>query len=136
MSEINNVSNRSPIESKITTVILWSRNLDRTAEMYSKLFQLSPDKQRRSGTGHLHFLQLQNGIDIMIDSNGMDKVPLPDKAPPLFFIPATDIDKAAEFIQELGFEIIYGGIHRNNSVSFFNMRDPDFNVITVCQNHQ
>jgi hypothetical protein len=55
------------------------------------------------------------------------------KAPPLFFIPA--IDKAAALIQEIGFEIIYGGIQRMESVSYFNMRDPDFNVITVCQNH-
>jgi predicted enzyme related to lactoylglutathione lyase len=72
----------------------------------------------------------------MIDSNGMDNVPVPDKAPPLFFISATDIDKAATLIQELGFEIIYGGIQRNDAVSYFNMRDSDFNVITVCQNHQ
>ncbi|NRF96279.1 hypothetical protein HQN89_36545 [Paenibacillus frigoriresistens] len=45
--------------------------------MYRKLFQLSPEKQDRFG--HLHILHLRNGRDIMIDSNGMDKVPLPDK---------------------------------------------------------
>ncbi|WP_171642008.1 hypothetical protein [Paenibacillus phytorum] len=45
--------------------------------MYRKLFQLSPEKQDLFG--HLHILHLRNGRDIMIDSNGMDKVPLSDK---------------------------------------------------------
>lgn len=127
------MDNQSPIKSHVSSVILWSRNLERSTDMYRKLFQLSPEQQERFG--QLHIFHLPAGMDVMIDSNGMDNVPIPDKAPPLFFIPATDIDKAAAFIQELGFEIIYGGIQRNDAVSFFNMRDPDFNVITVCQNH-
>ncbi|TCZ69611.1 hypothetical protein E0485_20230 [Paenibacillus albiflavus] len=84
----------------------------------------------------MHILHLPNGTDVMIDSNGMDNVPIPDKAPPLCFVPADDIDEAAALIESLGFQIIYGGIIRNEFVSFFNMRDDDFNVITVCQNHK
>jgi len=125
---------QSPVLNQISGVILWSRNLERSVELYNKLFRLSPEQQK--GFGHLYIFHLPSGMDVMIDANGMDAVPVPDKAPPLFFMPATDIDKAAAFVQELGFEIIYGGIHRNDAVSFFNMRDPDFNVITVCQNHR
>ncbi|MGM1047732.1 MAG: RNA polymerase sigma factor [Bacillota bacterium] len=47
-----------------------------------------------------------------------------------------ETDEAAALIESLGFQIIYGGIIRNEFVSFFNMRDDDFNVITVCQNHK
>ncbi|MCJ8013457.1 hypothetical protein MUG84_17160 [Paenibacillus sp. KQZ6P-2] len=126
--------NQSPILSKVTGVILWSRNLERSVDMYNKLLRLSQEQQERFG--HLHIFHLPSGLDIMIDSNGMENVPVPEKASPLFFMPANEIDEAASFVQELGFEIIYGGIHRNEAVSFFNMRDPDFNVITVCQNHR
>ncbi|MCR8645999.1 hypothetical protein NV379_25590 [Paenibacillus sp. N1-5-1-14] len=131
---INPVESKNPIQSKISSVILWSRNLDKSAEQYSSLFNLSSEQQERFG--HLHILHLSNGTDILIDSNGMDNAPIPDKAPPLCFVPADDIDEAAVLIESLGFQIIYGGIIRNEFVSFFNMRDDDFNVITVCQNHK
>jgi predicted enzyme related to lactoylglutathione lyase len=127
------MSKASPIQSKINCVIIWTRKIKLTVEMYSKLFDLSAEQQ--NDYGHLVVLHLPSGVDIMIDSNGMVNQPIPEKAPPLFFIPATDIDEAAAFIQELGFTMIYGDIQRLGSVSFFNMRDPDFNVITVCQNH-
>lgn len=131
---IRPVESKNPIRSQISSVILWSRNLDKSAEQYSRLFNLSREQQERFG--HLHILHLPNGTDVMIDSNGMDNVPIPDKAPPLCFVPADDIDEAAALIENLGFQIIYGGIIRNEFVSFFNMRDDDFNVITVCQNHK
>lgn len=128
------VESKSPIRSQISSVILWSRNLEKSADQYSKLFHLSSEQQDRYG--HMHILHLPGGTDIMIDSNGMEGVPIPDKAPPICFVPADDIDEAAAFIESLGFQIIYGGIFRNEFVSFFNMRDDDFNVITVCQNHK
>ncbi|OBY76841.1 hypothetical protein BBG47_24845 [Paenibacillus sp. KS1] len=130
---ISPVENKNPIRSQISSVILWSRNLEKSAEQYSKLFNLSNEQQERFD--HLHILHLPNGMDIMIDSNGMDNIPVPDKGSPLCFVPAEDIDEAAALIESLGFQIIYGGIMRNEYVSFFNMRDDDFNVITVCQNH-
>lgn len=124
----------NPVRSEVTSVILWSRDLKKSVELYSKFLGLPIEE--KDNFGGLHLFHLPNGTDIMIDSNGMDQIPVPQSAPPLFFMPANDIDEAAKFVQELGFEIIYGGIQRNQAVSFFNMRDEDFNVITICQQHK
>jgi catechol 2,3-dioxygenase-like lactoylglutathione lyase family enzyme len=124
----------SPVRCEVSSVILWCRDIKKSVDLYSKLLGLPIDEKDNFGT--LHTFRLPNGLEIMIDSNGMDKIPVPQSAPPLFFMPADDIDKAAEYVQELGFDIIYGGIHRNHAVSFFNMRDEDFNVITICQRHE
>lgn len=124
---------KSPVRNEITSVILWSRDLKKSVELYSKFLGLPIEE--KDNYGHLHLFHLPNGTEIMIDSNGMDKIPVPQSAPPLFFMPSDDIDEAAIFVQELGFEIIYGGIHKTGQASFFNMRDPDFNVITICQQH-
>lgn len=125
---------KSPVKSEVSSVILWSRDLKKSVDLYSKLLGLPIEEKDNFGT--IHIFRLKNGVEIMIDSNGMDNIPVPQSAPPLFFMPSDDIDQAAEYVQDLGFEIIYGGIHRNHAVSFFNMRDVDFNVITICQKHK
>ncbi|MGE8207024.1 VOC family protein [Heyndrickxia sp. NPDC080065] len=124
----------SPVKCEVASVILWSRDLKKSVDLYSKLLGLPIEEKDNFRT--LHIFRLSNGLEIMIDSNGMNKIPVPQSASPLFFMPADDIDKAADYVHDLGFEIIYGGIHRNHAVSFFNMRDEDFNVITICQKHK
>lgn len=120
------------IDPHIRSVILWTRNLDRAVDRYSKLMGLEVRDQDRYG--HLHVFRLDNGIELMIDSNGMENVPVPEQGLVLFQLSTYDIDKAAKEAGDIGFEIVYG-IQRLPSVSFFNIRDEDGNVAMICQEH-
>lgn len=120
------------IDPHIRSVILWTRDLDRAVDCYSKLMGLEVRDQDRYG--HLHVFRLDNGIELMIDSNGMENVPVPEQGRVLFQLSTYDIDKAAKEARDIGFEIVYG-IQRLPSVSFFNIRDEDGNVAMICQEH-
>ncbi|TJY42729.1 hypothetical protein E5161_07760 [Cohnella pontilimi] len=120
------------ISPHIDSVILWVRNLERAVDRYSKLMGLEVRQEDR--LGHLHMFHFDNGTHLMLDSNGMDEVPVPAKGPVLFKIGTSNIDKAAREATELGFEIMHG-IVRLEPVSYFNIRDEDGNIIMVAQNH-
>ncbi|WP_268957619.1 hypothetical protein [Paenibacillus albiflavus] len=40
---IRSVESKNPIRSQISSIILWSRNLEKSAEQYSRLFNLSSE---------------------------------------------------------------------------------------------
>jgi catechol 2,3-dioxygenase-like lactoylglutathione lyase family enzyme len=118
------------IDAHIDSVFLWVRNLDQAVNSYSKLMGLDVREQDRFG--HLHLFHLDNNTHLLLDSNGMDSIPVPDRGPVLFKLSTRDIDKAHKHAQGLGFEVVYG-IVRLPQVSFFNIRDEDGNILTVSQ---
>jgi catechol 2,3-dioxygenase-like lactoylglutathione lyase family enzyme len=120
------------INPYIDSVILWVRNLDLAVDRYSKLMGLEVKEENRFG--HLHLFHLDNGTHFMLDSNGMDNVPVPEKGPVLFKLDTYDIDRAAREATDLGFQIVHG-IVRLDPVSYFNIRDEDGNIIMISQNH-
>lgn len=121
------------IDAHVDSVILWVRDMDRAVGRYSRLMGLDVRGEDRK-MNHLHLFRLDNGTSLMLDSNGMESVPVPENGPVLFKLSTPDIDAACEHAQQLGFEVVYG-IVRLDRVSFFNIRDEDGNVITVCQDH-
>lgn len=125
---------RSPIRPHVNSVTLWVRDIDSAAERYATLLDIPDWSGKRYK--HLHLFELENGTGLMLDSNGMEDVPMPDTASvaPQFTVNANDIDAARAHAEKLGFTVIFG-IERNSYISFFNIRDPDGNVLTVCQNH-
>ncbi|MEK5643896.1 hypothetical protein BK138_17450 [Paenibacillus rhizosphaerae] len=120
------------IDPHIQSVFLCVRDLNRAVERYSQLLGLEVRKQDRYR--HLHVFRLDNGSELMLDSNGMEDVPIAEKGPVLFKLSTYDIDQAAKEAQEIGFDIVYG-IQRLPQVSFFNIRDEDGNTIMICQEH-
>lgn len=116
----------------ISNLFLCVRDLNRAVERYSQLLGLEVRKQDRYR--HLHVFRLDNGSELMLDSNGMEDVPIAEKGPVLFKLSTYDIDQAAKEAQEIGFDIVYG-IQRLPQVSFFNIRDEDGNTIMICQEH-
>lgn len=123
------------VQSHIDSVFLWVRNLDESVQLYAKFMGLEVREQDRFG--HLHMFNLANGTTLILDSNGMENVPVPEFAPGpvLFKVSASDLEGAYRHAQELGFQIVYGIVHFP-AVSFFNIRDSDGNIITVSQDHK
>jgi predicted enzyme related to lactoylglutathione lyase len=120
------------IDPYINAVFLWVRNLDRAVGRYSQLMGLEVREQDRYG--HLHLFRLDNNTHFMLDSNGMEDIPVPEKGPVLFKLNTKDIDKAREEAVNLGYEVVHGIVHLP-PVSYFNIRDEDGNILMVSQDH-
>lgn len=116
----------------VDSAILWVRDLDGAVERYAKLLGLEVRKEDRYGL--LHLFRLDNGTHLMLDSHGMESVPVPERGPVLFKLNAFDIRKAAEEAEACGFTIVRG-IEYLPEVAYFNMKDPDGNVLMVTQDH-
>jgi catechol 2,3-dioxygenase-like lactoylglutathione lyase family enzyme len=123
---------KSPIRAQIDSAILWVRDLPAAVDRYSRFLGLAVRDQDRYG--HLYVFRLENGTGLMLDSNGMEHIPVPESGPPLFKLDTSDIDAAHRHALDLGFEVVFG-IARYPNASFFNVRDPDGNILTVCQEH-
>ncbi|MFD0694397.1 VOC family protein [Paenibacillus sp. GCM10027628] len=120
------------VQDHVDSVFLWVRNLDKSVKLYAALLGLEIREQDRYG--HLHMFNLSNGTGLILDSNGMSEIPVPEVGPVLFKMSTVDIEGAHRHALELGFQVIYG-IARYPQVSFFNIRDDDGNIITISQNH-
>lgn len=121
----------SPIQAKLDAVFLWVRNLESTVDRYSKLLGLKVEPENRYG--HLHMFHLDNGSAIILDSNGMESIPVPEQGPVICKFSTSNIDDAHRHAVELGFQVTHG-IVRYPQVSYFNIRDEDGNIITISQN--
>ncbi|GAA4855174.1 hypothetical protein GCM10023310_37630 [Paenibacillus vulneris] len=130
---INGTRAHYSIEAHVDNVVVWVRDIDRAVERYSRLMGLEVRKEDRH-TNQLHQFHLANGTNLLLDSNGMEHIPVPEKGPVLFHLSTSNIDKAIQHTRECGFEVVYG-IHRFDQVAFFNIRDEDGNIISVCQKH-
>lgn len=120
------------IQPTIDSVFLWVRNLEDAVQRYAKLLGIGVREQDRYG--HLHMFRLDNGTSLILDSNGMEGVSVPERGPVLVKLGTYDIHRAAEEVKALGFEIVYG-IERLPMVSYFNMRDVDGNILMITQDH-
>ncbi len=120
------------IDPHINSVFLWVRNLDKAVDRYSQFMGLDVREQDRYG--RLHLFHLDNNTHLMLDSHGMDNVPVPERGPLLIKLNTKDIDKAHQHSIDLGFEVVHG-IERLSQVSYFNIRDEDGNVLMVSQDH-
>ncbi|WP_223192830.1 VOC family protein [Paenibacillus sedimenti] len=122
----------SYVQDHVDSVFLWVRNLDKSVKLYAALLGLEIREQDRND--HLHLFKLSNGTSLILDSNGMSEIPVPEVGPVLFKLNTVDIEGAHRHAEELGFQVVYG-IARYPQVSFFNIRDEDGNIITISQNH-
>lgn len=80
---------------------------------------------------HLYVIPLKNDLDIILDSKSFG----PRPPTPLFMFDTDNIDVVYHFLKNKGVEMVHQEIERFPSVSFFNFKDPDGNVLMVCQQH-
>ncbi|MBM7565912.1 VOC family protein [Paenibacillus sacheonensis] len=118
------------IEPRIDAGIVWVRDLERAVERYGKLIGMQAREEDRYG--HLHLFRLDNGTSLMLDSNGMESVPVRENGAPQLKLSTHDIERAKSEALQHGFEIALD-IQRLPSVSYFNIRDEDGNVLTITQ---
>jgi predicted enzyme related to lactoylglutathione lyase len=115
----------SLVQAKVD-VFLCVRDIRQAMNMYSKLFNL-PIKEESFYSGHLYCMD--NGI--LLDSDEMEGRPIPDWLPVSLKLSSLDIDKAKEYVEEIGFKVP-SPIERYPTVSWFLFKDPDGNTLMMC----
>lgn len=122
-------TSESLIQEKVNGHFIYVRDLQKAIVMYSQLFDY-PVKEEEVLFGHLYFMP--NGI--ILDSDEMEGRPIPEWLPVSLKLGSTDINRAKEHVQQLGFQITYD-IDRGPQVSWFLFQDPDGNTLMMCQDH-
>jgi catechol 2,3-dioxygenase-like lactoylglutathione lyase family enzyme len=121
------------VQPQIDSAFVWVRELDRAVDRYARLMGLEVREEDRYG--HLHLFRLDNGTDLILDSNGMAEVPVSERGPVLFKLDTYDIDRARQEALALGFEPVTD-VQRLPAVSYFVLRDEDGNRFMISQNHR
>jgi catechol 2,3-dioxygenase-like lactoylglutathione lyase family enzyme len=123
----------SPIKNRIGTVLIPVKNLQKSAEWYSRLLGI-PMKEVNPP---VYNLEMEGETGLALDTDNFqstlrdgDVKPSPH---PLFNLLTDDIDEAYRFLVENEVEVD-PEIIRFGNVAFFHFKDPDGNMIMVYQN--
>lgn len=119
-----------PILNKTNTIFIHVSNLEESVIWYSKLLRQQVDI---SNVSHpVHNLEMNQNTGITLDAGppGTTKEITPQPYP-LFNFHADDIHKAYKSLENLEYEII-SEIIEFNDFAYFNISDPDGNIIMIC----
>jgi predicted enzyme related to lactoylglutathione lyase len=126
---MNNPNQATLIKPDLGGHFLYVRDIKKAVNMYCSLFEF-PINEEEILFGHLYFMP--NGI--ILDSDEMEVRPIPVWLPVSLKLGTTDIDRAYNRIQELGFEIAKE-IDKGPTVSWFLFKDIDGNTLMMCEDY-
>jgi predicted enzyme related to lactoylglutathione lyase len=120
---------RSPIQNRIGQVFVPVSDMGRAIEWYSRLLGLEAGAP--SHGGGIYDLPMAGETRLALDATMRD---ITNSSQPLFFFWTHDIQEAHLFLKDLGVDIV-AGPQDVGSVSFLTFRDPDRNLLMVCQSN-
>ncbi|WP_214482978.1 VOC family protein [Bacillus sp. SM2101] len=113
---------------RLGSVFIHVKDLKKSTEWYSKILeQPAPDEDPQ---GPCHWFDMGEGRGVLLDDNRNNR----DDVRPSFMLHTEDVHKAYKLVIDNGGEIIRE-IERDEMVAFFNFKDPDGNVVMVCEEH-
>lgn len=101
-------------------------DMGRSVAWYSRL--LGVPVGETSHEGRIHGFPMQDGLGLMLDSHR----PVTTSSQPLFFLWTEDMRTAERFLRGDDVELV-GGIEDIGSLLTLTFRDPDGNLLMVCQ---
>ncbi|ASK61465.1 glyoxalase [Virgibacillus phasianinus] len=114
----------NPIINQIGTVFIPVHNIAKARDWYCAILGVPVTDEILFG--HLYVLPMQ-GTGIVLDSKIYQEDRVFKMAP--FHLNTTDIKKAYAFMHDKGVEMVTGIEHDQ----WFNFKDPDGNVLMVCE---
>ncbi|WP_226680602.1 VOC family protein [Sutcliffiella horikoshii] len=119
-----------PIKNQMNGVFIHVSNLKKSAQWYSELLGL--DLNLDSVQSPVYNIPLVGSSSLTLDDHTFDPgfKYMPTDAP-LFNFYAPDINEAYQYIQAKGIEIVRE-IERVGETAWFNIKDPDGNVVMIC----
>ncbi|MFF2888688.1 VOC family protein [Paenibacillus sp. NPDC057967] len=115
----------NPVQNKLGCVFIPVSNLEKARDWYCKLLDLPTDGDIIYG--HLYILPMQGPSNIVLDS----KIYSPEKVIQVPFIQlvTADIEASYAYMKEHNVELLTN-IENGH---WFNIKDPDGNVLMICQ---
>ncbi|HET7579270.1 MAG TPA: VOC family protein [Bacillales bacterium] len=117
--------NKSPIKNRIKAVFFNVTDMERAVKWYGNLFGLTV----KDSSNSIYTVPTEGGADILLDNNrhlqGNDYKTL-------LMFDTDDVDEAYRYLKKNSVDI-FTEIERHGNVSFFTFKDPDGNVLMVCQ---
>ncbi|SEJ51407.1 hypothetical protein SAMN04488127_2054 [Bhargavaea ginsengi] len=122
----------SPIAGKVNNVFIHVSDLKKSAAWYSRLLGLPFDE--RDVKSPVYNIPVTSQAGLTLDDHTFDpSFRLQPSDHVLFNFYAKDIDEAYRFIQENDIPVARE-IERIGDFAYFNFRDPDGNVLMICNN--
>jgi predicted enzyme related to lactoylglutathione lyase len=118
----------SPIHNRIGTVFVNVKNMNQSIEWYSSLLDL-PINSSYNGDS-IYELDTEGGARILLDNNRFLQG---DDYKISFMFVTNNIDQAYQNLKEKDIEIFTEIERYPDSVSFFTFKDPDGNILMVCE---
>ena len=120
--------NNSPISNRVGAIFLHVSNMQAAIQWYSELLGLPVQPASHEGT--IYVLPMDGGSDVLLDSNRNDQENTNRKTQ--FFFETKNLEQSYKFIREKGIPIV-SEIEVHDDISFFTFKDPDGNVLMVCE---
>lgn len=121
-----------PIQRQIGSVFIPVKDLQRSAEFYSRVFDLPLKKV----SAPIYNVELDGTAIITLDVDNFEKPFRDGDVQPsthgLFFVRTDNIEQARQYLTEIGAELTE--VERFGSVAYFYFYDPDRNKIMIYCN--
>jgi predicted enzyme related to lactoylglutathione lyase len=120
----------SPIKNRIHTIFVHVEDLSRSVKWYCDL--LGQEYDESMVIEPVYNIPISDYTGLTLDSgpSGKKKAIVPSPHP-LFNVHTEDIQRAYDFVREIGYDIC-SPIFDFDEFSFFHVKDPDGNVVMVC----
>lgn len=120
--------NHSPISNRVGAIFIHVSNLQNSIQWYSELLGLPVQSASHDGT--IYDLPMDGGSGVILDCNMNDRKNTNDKT--LLFFETKNLKESYTYIKHRGIEIV-SEIEVHDDISFFTFKDPDGNVLMVCE---
>ena len=118
----------SPIQNRIGMVFIPVSDMPRAIDWYSRLLGLPVEET--SHEGRIYGLPMLDGPGLVLDGHR----PVANSSQPLLFFWTDDLRATRAFLVDNHVELV-GEIADIGSVSTLTIRDPDHNLLMVCQHN-
>lgn len=120
----------SPISNRVGMIFVPVKEIERAIAWYSHLLGLPAGASTHNGT--IYDLSMQGETGVILDSTNPV---VSNSSQPLFFFWTDDIPATYTFLKESGVEVL-SQAEDIGSVTTLRFRDPDGNLLMVCQRNR
>lgn len=121
---------KSPIYNKVNNVFVHVSNLEKSAEWYSNLLGIPFDAKKIESP--VHNIAVTSETGLTLDDHTFDPgFSLKPSGHVLFNFLVDDVDEAYQFVKANGITVTKE-IERIGDFAYFNFKDPDGNVLMIC----
>jgi predicted enzyme related to lactoylglutathione lyase len=127
--QLRKYSMTSPIKNRVGCIFIPVSDMSRAIDWYSRLLGLPVEKTTHGGL--IYDVPMSGDVGLILDGHK----PVTNSSQPLLFFWTSDIQSAYTFLLENGVQV-ERAMEDIGSVTTLTFKDPDNNLLMVCQRNQ